>query len=611
MEIRCANGPSGTLLAAAVATAQPIVARLVEGDDPGVRRRSGTQPHLHAGHTGRPRQAGAGAGSPRRGRRDDEIRADRPGERGELRLRIDGEPDDHRGADPTVGLEPGGEPAQLVTGGRDHRELAGHPAADLEPRRSRQQPAEHDAGRVLAAGQLGGQLGELGCALAGQRDEHGVCLGVARLGPVGGVDLPLDHPVRVGDPHERAGHCRRDERHDHHEGEHRLVEQPELNPDLEDHDLGQPTGVHQQADRRGLPPGHPLGAGGDHGGEELAGDRGGHDQAELPEAGDTDRRDVDLQARDDEEDRQQQQQAHLLQAFEDLPREPGSPAARHDRAEHERPEDGVHADLLGDEGAEQQPDQHRGEHVRGEPARAVVPPRHAGEQRPQHEERQHREHRRETEDPGHPRDVAARGHGDHHREQHPPHDVVDHGAGQREHAHLSPMHAALGEDAREHGQRRDRHGDPEEEHEPEHRNRPVPHGVVERVQHDRDPCAERERYDHRAHGHRARRALPPADQRHVDLEADDEHEEHEPELGDHREGAAHLHREQQHVEIARQQPEEGGPQRDPGSDLAEHSRLAEPAEQPAREPRSRDDDGDVEQHERNDDLRIHDGAPSG
>ncbi len=83
----------------------------------------------------------------------------------------------------------------------------------------------------------------------------------------------------------------------------------------------------------------------------------------------------------------------------------------------------------------------------------------------------------------------------------------------------------------------------------------------------------------------------PADERQVHLEADDEHEQHQPELGQHVEVGPHVSREQQLVQVAGQRAEQAGAQGDAGDDLPDHRRLAQPDGQPPDQAGDHHDDG--------------------
>jgi hypothetical protein len=92
---------------------------------------------------------------------------------------------------------------------------------------------------------------------------------------------------------------------------------------------------------------------------------------------------------------------------------------------------------------------------------------------------------------------------------------------------------------------------------------------------------------------------PPApDQPQVHLEPDDEHEQHEPELGDDREVRPDVGGEQHLRQVAWQQPQHARAEHDAAQDLADDGGLAQPHEQPAHEPGDDDDDRDVEEDER-------------
>ena len=70
----------------------------------------------------------------------------------------------------------------------------------------------------------------------------------------------------------------------------RVVEHAQLQPHLQDDDLGEPAGVHQHAERRGLAVRHLREPGGGQRAEELAADRRDQDQQQLDHAASARRR---------------------------------------------------------------------------------------------------------------------------------------------------------------------------------------------------------------------------------------------------------------------------------------------------------------------------------
>ena len=121
--------------------------------------------------------------------------------------------------------------------------------------------------------------------------------------------------------------------------------------------------------------------------------------------------------------------------------------------------------------------------------------------------------------------------------------------------------------------------------------------VVARVQQQGQARAERERQRDRGGGDGAGQLLPAADQQHVELEPDDEHEQHQPELGEDVQVGQHLRREQPAVQVAGQQPEQARAQCDAGDDLADDGRLTDRPGEPPEQPGNDHDDRDVDEHQ--------------
>jgi hypothetical protein len=96
----------------------------------------------------------------------------------------------------------------------------------------------------------------------------------------------------------------------------------------------------------------------------------------------------------------------------------------------------------------------------------------------------------------------------------------------------------------------------------------------------------------------ARSGRPPAllpNQSRIQLEADEKHEEHEAQAGDLLE--RHDGRKQPLGKAGNEPAEDRGTKHDPGHDLANHRRLADPAREPAERARRDDDDRQIEQQE--------------
>ena len=146
---------------------------------------------------------------------------------------------------------------------------------------------------------------------------------------------------------------------------------------------------------------------------------------------------------------------------------PGDRAVgRHDGPEQERAEDRVNADLLRDEGRDQQRRQRPGHGLRARAPSDVSPRvrraaigRTTRNMTAMNATRQHDATERAAE-------RRAR-HADDDRQQAPGGHVVDRRAGQRRDAELGARQPAIGQDAREHGKRGDRHRDAHEQRERE------------------------------------------------------------------------------------------------------------------------------------------------
>ena len=144
--------------------------------------------------------------------------------------------------------------------------------------------------------------------------------------------------------------------------------------------------------------------------------------------------------------------------------------ARHDRAEDERAEDGVDADRLGGARRQQQPDEHHASTsgVRRPAAPvAVVSRASSGRTTTNITSAYTAVSSRIVPKPA---ERAAHRDRDDDGEQRPRHDVVDRRAGERQHADRRAVHAAFGEDPRQHRERRDRHRGAEEQRERERRH---------------------------------------------------------------------------------------------------------------------------------------------
>lgn len=164
-------------------------------------------------------------------------------------------------------------------------------------------------------------------------------------------------------------------------------------------------------------------------------------------------------------------------------------------------------------------------------------------------------------------------------------DVVDRGAGDRQGADLGAQQPALGEDPGEHGNAvmliaapmnsvNDKNGTPGSpigwmytaSTAPSAKGAMMP-ALLD--QHGRTPAS--------------------AEQTEVHLEADQEHEQHQPELAEHAEDAEAGRREQRVPHPGRDQAEQRRPEQHPRDDLRDHQRLMDLAGQHAEQARAGDD----------------------
>ncbi len=277
----------------------------------------------------------------------------------------------------------------------------------------------------------------------------------------------------------------------------------------------------------------------------------------------------------------------------------------HDHPEQEGAEDGMDADLGGDVRRGQEADHDDGEDVGREPANLAVALDELLQAGPHHLEHEGHEDEGLGQDDRHVQRAGRGDDGEDERQQRPGQDVVDGGTGEGEGADLGAVHAPLGEDAGQDGEGGHRHGGPDEQGKGQERHRLAVDDPVAAVQQDGEQAAQCEGQRHRRDRDHRRQPLLAADELGVELEADDEHEDHQAELGHHLEEGANLGREQQLRQVARESAQQAGPEHDAGEDLAHHRRLADAAEQRPHQPGHDDDDGDVDQHDRGDLTGAH------
>lgn len=139
---------------------------------------------------------------------------------------------------------------------------------------------------------------------------------------------------------------------------------------------------------------------------------------------------------------------------------------------------------------------------------------------------------------------------------------------------------------------RGRHRRPEEQHKRQLGNHTTRHDRVLLVQPAGHHRSEGEWQRHRGGGDNRRRPLPAFDQTRVQFDPDHEHEHDQPDLGDHHQVGTDLQRKQRLGDAV---AEKGRAEQDTGEHLADHNRLAQTAEQRARQARDQQDDGDRQQ----------------
>jgi hypothetical protein len=281
-------------------------------------------------------------------------------------------------------------------------------------------------------------------------------------GARGGVERGLLGHLRGGEDalEQRGRDPRRHERHDHHHREQLGGDDPEVQPDVEHHELHQAAGVHQHADRRRGAEVEPREPRGGRGAAELADARDGDDPERCPPRGGVvEQADLRAETAVREEQREEDDRDEVL----DLLDEHGVEAAvaRDDRSEEEGAEEGVDADPLGHRcgGEEHEEDEGDGVAADGEPAARPDAREHRTDDLPHHE------HVDDGEAGRLERGAHARGAGDgHHEGEHAPRGHVVHGGGgEREGTHARADEAALREEAGEDRERRHAQGGAEEE----------------------------------------------------------------------------------------------------------------------------------------------------
>ncbi len=334
--------------------------------------------------------------------------------------------------------------------------------------------------------------------------------------------------------------------------------------------------------------------------DELA-DRGHDDEHdEQTHSIDPERRDVHAESGHGEEDRQQHQHAQALEAHVDLGEHVRRVLARHRCPEEEGPEDGRDAEPRGEQCRAEQPDQQERERVGPE---MFVPSEQLRQQRPNHEEQRGDERRETAERDRHGEQRPGGGDREHDRREDPDGDIVDDRRGNEHTADPRLEQPSFIEDSGEDGKGAagDRQAAEQDERQPVdgHRLRRAERGrhVVGRIDHERRQCPEQERCRHTGERHAHRRLALVGDDPRVELEADDEHEDDQPDRGDHLQIGLDVGGKQQRTRVARQQSEHRGSEDEAADHLADDRRLTGLGEQPADEPARGDDDGDAGENE--------------
>ncbi|MEO3782955.1 hypothetical protein ABGB12_06490 [Actinocorallia sp. B10E7] len=234
-----------------------------------------------------------------------------------------------------------------------------------------------------------------------------------------------------------------------------------------------------------------------------------------------------------------------------------------------------------------QADEDDRQQVGGEPSGLLVGGHQPPQRGPHPQEHHQREGHRER---GLPLALAGPGQGDHGGQRRPGQHVDHRGAGERQPAQPGAVHVPVGEDARQHGERRRRHRRAEEQHERE----PVPAVHVVVGDGHGEERAEPERQQRRAEGHPGRHPAPAPDQPLVQLQPDDEHEQHQPDVRQGLQRRLDAGREQVLADQAAQQRRA---EQDVGRDLPDDRRLADQPRPRPQQPGQGEDHHQVQQQQ--------------
>src|SRR6185295_1409819 len=189
----------------------------------------------------------------------------------------------------------------------------------------------------------------------------------------------------------------------------------------------------------------------------------------------------------------------------------------------------------------------------------------------------------------------------HDREQAPGGDVVHGRARDGGGAEVRVGKPALLEDARQHRESRDAHGDADEESEGAERHS----GRRERrIEDHRRGGAQEERHDDAGVAHHDRRVRLLPQVLHVELDPHHEHEQDDPDLAEQTQGAHGRGGKDEPLYAGGEQTQQGGTEKDACDHLADDGRLAELAKERAESPRGDDDDDDLEQQDAQGALQI-------
>ena len=174
-------------------------------------------------------------------RQQNEIRRGRLGLVDEVTGRIHAEARQHHAID-SARPDLFGQTFQLAHDAGHLRKLDRQAGADFQRGHGlRPEGGQDDLRRLLGGGEIGGKRYQWRVD-GGVVDHHEHAVGVddAEGGPLGLFDLPLHDAVGVDDLEQRRRHDGRHDRHHHEHGEQRRVQDLELEPDGQQHQLGEP-----------------------------------------------------------------------------------------------------------------------------------------------------------------------------------------------------------------------------------------------------------------------------------------------------------------------------------------------------------------------------------